>query len=204
MLLSYLGQVGVDGSRHLYFYLIGNDGESSICDFCHYVIHFPDNGVVDGVVEFGDDVVKPIIDRPQDGIEWVDVRLIDGVEWMYVRLIDIECRLMRVVVVVGLMRVIVIVEEIRDWEEWVIIGKSSRRTGAAQVSWDGHNSADRSCTAMMAVPGAVRHNFCEAVRGDLILGDLVVRRTESYSGHVHHGTGIVVVGSSRAGSACLS
>ena len=185
--------MGVDGSRHLYFYLIGDDGESSFCDFCHYIVNFSNNGVVDGVVEFGDDVVKPFIDRPQDGIDWIGVRLIDGIDW-----IDVDVRLMRVIVVV---------EEIPDWEESVIIGRSSRRTGAAR--WDSHNSADRSCTAIMAMPGAVRHNFCEAVRGDLILGDLIlgdlfVGRTESYSGHMHHGTGIVVVGSFRAGSACLS
>jgi len=70
--------------------------------------------------------------------------------------------------------------------------------------WDGHDSADRSCTALMSIPGAVGHYFCEAVRRDLILGDLVFGHTGSYGGHVHHRTRTVVAGSRRAGRSCWS
>jgi hypothetical protein len=128
-----------------------------------------------------------VLHSPHDGIEWIVVGLIDF-EWIGVRL----------------MRIVVVVEEICDWEESVIISESSRRTVVARVMWDGHDSADRSCTAIMTIPGAVGHYFCKAVRGDLIQGDLVVGCTGSCSNcrRMHRGTNIVVVGSRRARSSC--
>jgi len=67
--------VGVDGSRHLCLYLIGDDGKSSVSDFCHDILYFSKDGIVDGNVEFGDDGVKSI-----NGIELGVVKSIIGIE----------------------------------------------------------------------------------------------------------------------------
>ena len=90
MLLSQLSNVGVEGCRHLCCYLASKEGENSVGDFCHYVVDFVNNGVVDGLVELdnyavessivgvvklGNDVVREIIELSiiimHDGLELV-------------------------------------------------------------------------------------------------------------------------------------
>jgi len=62
MLLSQLSNVGVEGCRHLCCDLARKEGENSVGNFCHDVVDFVNNGVVNGGVELGNDsVVSSIV-----------------------------------------------------------------------------------------------------------------------------------------------
>jgi hypothetical protein len=94
----------------------------------------------------------------------------------------------------GDMGSIIIIEELRDWEESVLVG----RRGATRVTWAGRDCVGSRWATSNAMTGTVGH-CCKAVGGYLLFGSIFV-----LAGRCGNSRGRTNDGSCRAGRGSCS